>query len=68
MRSAREPFRFEAIPAAHSTEIEMPRIRIASRMPDLAVTTTGAFVGDPGNASELLAPAPDRETIGAAVR
>lgn len=51
-----------------STEIEMPRIARIARMPDLAVTTTGAFpfVGGPGMRPKLLAPAPDRETIGAA--
>jgi cellulose synthase operon protein B len=50
-----------------STEIELPRIARIARMPDLAVTSTGAFpfVGG-GGRPKILAPAPDRETIGAA--
>ena len=50
-----------------STEIEMPRIARIARMPDLAVTTTGAFpfVAE-GMRPKIVAPAPDRETIGAA--
>lgn len=50
-----------------STEIEMPRIARIARMPDLAVTTTGAFpfVAD-GMRPKIVAPSPDRETIGAA--
>lgn len=51
-----------------STEIELPRIARIARMPDLAVTSTGAFpfVGGGGMRPKILAPAPDRETIGAA--
>ncbi|MDE2362202.1 MAG: cellulose biosynthesis cyclic di-GMP-binding regulatory protein BcsB [Hyphomicrobiales bacterium] len=50
-----------------STEIELPRIARIARMPDLSVTTTGAFpfVGG-GGRPKILVPAPDRETIGAA--
>ena len=50
-----------------STEIEMPRIARIARMPDLAVTTTGGFpfVAE-GMRPKIVAPAPDRETIGAA--
>ncbi len=51
-----------------STEIELPRIARIARMPDLAVTSTGAFpfVGGGSMRPKILAPAPDRETIGAA--
>ena len=50
-----------------STEIELPRIARIARMPDLSVTTTGAFPFVGGGARpKILVPAPDRETIGAA--
>ncbi|WP_170850294.1 MULTISPECIES: cellulose biosynthesis cyclic di-GMP-binding regulatory protein BcsB [unclassified Beijerinckia] len=50
-----------------STEIELPKIARIGRMPDLAVTATGAF---PYAAAEkrpvLYVPAPSKEAIGAA--
>ncbi|OJX99761.1 MAG: hypothetical protein BGP04_19005 [Rhizobiales bacterium 62-17] len=50
-----------------STEIELPKIARIGRMPDLAVTATGAF---PYASSEkrpvLYVPAPSKEAIGAA--
>jgi len=50
-----------------STEIELPRIARIARMPDLAVTTTGAFpFAAEGMRPKIVAPSPDRETIGAA--
>ncbi len=50
-----------------STEIELPRIARIARMPDLSVTTTGAFpFAVEGARPKIVAPAPDRETIGAA--
>ncbi len=50
-----------------ATEIEMPRIARIARMPDLAVTATGAFpYGELKMRPSLVVLSPTRETVGAA--
>lgn len=50
-----------------STQLEIPKIARIARMPDLAVTTTGAFpFAGSETRSRLVVPSPDRESIGAA--
>lgn len=49
-----------------STELVVPDIARIARMPDLAVTATGAFPYADGRIARLYVPRPDRETIAAA--
>ncbi|MFN3892955.1 MAG: cellulose biosynthesis cyclic di-GMP-binding regulatory protein BcsB, partial [Beijerinckiaceae bacterium] len=50
-----------------TTEIELPQIARIARMPDLAVTATGAFpYYGSENRPTLAVPAPSRESVGAA--
>lgn len=50
-----------------TTEIELPRIARIARMPDLAVTATGAFPYDGAGVRPAMAIlSPSRETVGAA--
>ena len=49
-----------------STELVIPDVARIARMPDLAVTATGAFPYADGRAARLYVPKPDRETIAAA--
>jgi hypothetical protein len=50
-----------------STEIELPQIARIARMPDLAVTATGAFpYFGSQNRPTLAVPSPSRESVGAA--
>ncbi len=51
------------------TEIELPKIARIVRMPDLAVTATGAFPYASAEKRPVLdVPAPSKEAIGAAAR